>query len=55
MALTESGSRTSPNISTRAGFLYLAAVIDAWSRRVVGWSMRNDLATPLVTDALVSR
>ena len=39
-------------IPTGAGFLYLAAVIDAWSRRVVGWSMRNDMATPLVTDAL---
>lgn len=31
---------------------YLAAVIDLWSRRVVGWSMRDDLSTPLVTDAL---
>ena len=38
-------------VPTRAGFLYLAAVIDVWSRRVVRWSMRNDLATPLVTDA----
>ena len=38
-------------IPTKAGFLYLAAVIDVWSRRVVGWSMRNDLTTPLVTDA----
>ena len=33
-------------------FLYLAVVIDVWSRWVVGWSMRNDMATPLVTDAL---
>ena len=39
-------------IPTGAGFLYLAAVIDVWSRRVVGWSMRDDLTTPLVTDAL---
>ena len=39
-------------IPTKAGFLYLAAVIDIWSRRVVGWSMRDDLATPLVTNAL---
>ena len=39
-------------VPTRAGFLYLATVIDVWSRRVVGWSMRNDMATPLVTDAL---
>ena len=39
-------------IPTGAGFLYLASVIDVWFRRVVGWSMRNDMATPLVTDAL---
>ncbi len=39
-------------IPTAQGFLYLAAVIDVWSRRVVGWSMRDDLTTPLVTDAL---
>ena len=39
-------------VPTKAGFLYLAVVIDVWSRRVVGWSMRDDLATPLVTDAL---
>ena len=39
-------------VPTKAGFLYVAVVIDVWSRRVVGWSMRNDMATPLVTDAL---
>ena len=39
-------------VPTAAGFLYLAAVIDVWSRRVVGWSIRNDLTTPLVADAL---
>ena len=39
-------------VPTKAGFLYVAVVIDVWSRRVVGWSMRNDLTTPLVTDAL---
>ena len=39
-------------VPTRAGFLYLATVLDVWSRRVVGWSMRDDMATPLVTDAL---
>ena len=26
-------------IATGAGFLYLAVVLDAWSRRVVGWAM----------------
>ena len=28
-------------VPTKAGFLYLAVVIDVWSRRVVGWSMRD--------------
>jgi putative transposase len=39
-------------IPTWSGFLYLAVVIDAWSRRVVGWGMRSDLTTQLVLDAL---
>src|SRR5499427_3956873 len=33
-------------------FLYLAVVLDAFSRRIVGWSMANTLATRLVLDAL---
>ena len=39
-------------IPTWAGFLYLAVVLDAFSRRVVGWSMANHLRTQLVLDAL---
>ena len=39
-------------IPTWSGFLYLAAVIDAWSRRVVGWSMAGHLRTELILDAL---
>jgi putative transposase len=39
-------------IPTLAGFLYLAVVVDAWSRRVVGWSMAVHLRTELVLDAL---
>jgi putative transposase len=39
-------------ISTWAGFLYLAVVMDAFSRRVVGWAMANHLKTQLVLDAL---
>jgi putative transposase len=35
-----------------AGFLYLAVVMDAFSRRIVGWSMANHLRTELVLDAL---
>jgi putative transposase len=39
-------------VPTAAGFLYLAVVLDAWSRRIVGWSMANHLRTELVLDAL---
>ena len=39
-------------IPTWAGFLYLAVVVDVWSRRVVGWSMANHLRTELVLEAL---
>jgi putative transposase len=39
-------------IPTWAGFLYLAVVLDAWSRRVVGWAMATHLRTELVLDAL---
>ena len=38
-------------IPTWAGFLYLAVVLDVWSRRVVGWSMADHLRTDLVMDA----
>jgi putative transposase len=39
-------------VSTWEGFLFLACVIDAWSRRVVGWSMATHMRTELVTAAL---
>jgi len=39
-------------VSTWEGFLFLACVLDAWSRRVIGWSMRYDLRSELVVDAL---
>jgi putative transposase len=39
-------------IPTWSGFLYLAVVLDAFSRRVVGWSMAATLAMQLVLDAL---
>ena len=39
-------------IPTWSGFLYLAVVLDVWSRRVVGWSMAAHLRTELVLDAL---
>lgn len=39
-------------VSTWAGFLFLAVVVDAWSRRVVGWAMGTHLRTELVLAAL---
>ena len=39
-------------VPTWVGFLYLAVVLDVWSRRVVGWSMATSLRTQLVIDAL---
>lgn len=48
---TSSGSRTSA-IPPTAGFLYLAVVLDAFSRRIVGWCVRDMLHASLVIDAL---
>lgn len=54
-------SATAPNelwvadityVPTWAGFLFLAIVLDAFSRRIVGWSMATHLKTELVLDAL---
>lgn len=39
-------------VPTREGFLYLAAVIDLCSRRIVGWSMADHLRTELCLNAL---
>jgi putative transposase len=39
-------------VPTWAGFLYLAVVLDAWSRRVIGWAMATHLRTDLVLGAL---
>jgi putative transposase len=39
-------------LPTWAGFLYLAIVLDVWSRRVVGWSMDGSATADLVTRAL---
>jgi putative transposase len=40
------------HIPTRARYLYLAVVVDACSRRVVGWAMATHLRTELVLEAL---
>ena len=39
-------------IWTREGWLYLAVVIDLFSRKVVGWSMGPHMKSSLVCDAL---
>ncbi len=39
-------------VPTWQGFLYVAVVLDAFSRRVVGWSMAGHLRTELILDAL---
>jgi hypothetical protein len=39
-------------VPTVAGFLYLAVVLDAFSRRIVGWAMETHLRTELVLAAL---
>lgn len=38
---------------TAEGWLYVAAVVDLFSRRVVGWSMKAEMTAQLVADALV--
>lgn len=39
-------------IPTCAGVLYLSVVLDAWSRRVIGWALATHLRTALVLEAL---
>lgn len=39
-------------IRTQEGWLYLAVVIDLFSRKIVGWSMSSRMTTSLVCDAL---
>jgi transposase InsO family protein len=37
---------------TREGWLYLAVILDLFSRRVVGWSMSESITRQLTIDAL---
>jgi transposase InsO family protein len=39
-------------VKTDEGFVYLAFVLDAYSRKLVGWAMESHLRTELVVDAL---
>ena len=52
MIPTNSGSQISTYVPTWAGFLYLAVVLDAFSRRIVGWAMDHNLKAQLVLDAM---
>jgi putative transposase len=45
------GSRTS-HIPTLSGFLFLAVVLDFFSRRVVGWAMASHMRAELVVNVL---
>jgi len=39
-------------VATGEGWLFLAVVLDLYSRMVIGWSMQKDMSTQLVTDAM---
>ncbi|SHK21641.1 Integrase core domain-containing protein [Roseomonas rosea] len=39
-------------VPTATGFLYLTVVLDAWSRRIVGWATANHLRAELVLEAM---
>ena len=39
-------------LPTAGGWVYLAVVLDLFSRKVVGWHLSNRLTTPIVTEAL---
>jgi putative transposase len=39
-------------LPTREGFLYLAFILDVYSRKIAGWSMATHMKTELVLDAL---
>ena len=53
LRLTANGLLTFTYVWTAEGWLYVAAVVDLFSRRVVGWSMSAAMTAQLVTDALV--
>lgn len=40
-------------IWTAEGWLYVAAIVDLFSRRVVGWAIKAEMTAQLATDALI--
>lgn len=59
--LAQAPKATAPNqlwaaditsIQTKEGWLYLAAILDLYSRKIVGWAMSERMDTPLVLNAL---
>ena len=59
--LAEAPKATAPNqlwvadityIETKEGWLYLAAILDLYSRKIVGWAMSQRIDTTLVLNAL---
>ncbi len=52
LAANRKWAADSTYIATSEGWLYLAVVLDLFSRRVVGWAMRPTLERELVLDAL---
>jgi putative transposase len=61
--LLQQGPPTQPNqawvadityLPTRSGWVYLAAVMDLFSRKIVGWSLQEKMDASLVTDALTN-
>ena len=46
------GQQTLPYVTTWAGFVYVAFVIDVFARRIVGWRVARSMRAELVLDAL---
>ena len=54
MGPTSSGWPISPYVTILAGFVYVAVIIDAWSRRVVGYAISRSIDARLTVAALHS-
>ena len=46
---TSSGWRTSPTSPSPTGFVYVAVILDAWSRRVVGYAISRSIDARLTS------